>query len=314
MAHTHNGPGPLPTLYFKLTDMRPNPHFEQRYSRDGIWLPPRPLRSNIPRDRNSPELWYRYQAGVTTQVHAPDTRQLQLHHTYSFYSSATKLFIYPHDALRHQVGDGSGNRRLAISPVIESVGLNSSDDSESDVEIRPDLDDWRELAFAWFQRGNAAISHAAFRGRDGTRLRAQWPDHGQIRELLPNRYHADGTTIVPQGQGGMTGEIAILVALVVYSLPPDRLDPALRGGLRANYWPHGLPQGYGCKFDRFTSTCMVTDAGKGLNMRGLVVSVWYERDRHHATSSRSAAAAFTAAQKIGMFEMGVYPGHGKFVV
>jgi hypothetical protein len=119
---------------------------------------------------------------------------------------------------------------------------------------------------------------------------------------------------VPQGQGGMTGEIAILVALVIYSLPPNGLDAALRGCLRANYWPHTLPHGHGCKFDRLISTRMITDAGEGLDMRGLVVSVWYERDRHHATSSRSAAAVPTAAQKIGMFEAGVYPGHGKFVV
>lgn len=244
-----NGLGPLPALYIKLTNMRPNPNFEQRLSRDGIWLPPRPNRSNI---AASAPVWYRYQNGATTAVYPPDTSQLHSYQTYSFYTSAARIFIYPSDALRHKVGDGTGNRRLLQSPVTETAHIahNSSDDSDAD--HRRDIEDWRELAFTWFQRDNAAISHAAFRGLHSTRLGVQWPDQGQIRELLPNRYHADGTNIMAQGQGGMTGELAILIALVVYSLPPNGLDLALRNSLRANYRPHGLAHGHGCKFKPVT--------------------------------------------------------------
>ena len=268
MAQSHSqpglgqhGPGPLPTIFIKLTEMGPNLHFTHRYSTERIWLPPRPQRSNI---ASSASVWYRYQARTTTQVQRPNTRALQLYHTYSFYCSARKIFIYPSDASKYQVGDGSGNHRVSQSPIAESVAsahteYDSSDESDteqnqSNVERSRAQEDWSELAFTWYPRNGAAVSHATSRGYSGPTLQVRWPDRGQIQELLPNIYHADATRTVQEGQGGMTGEIAILVALVIYSVPRDRVDAALRHCLRANYEPHGLHPGHGCKFDRLVST------------------------------------------------------------
>ena len=50
----------------------------------------------------------------------------------------------------------------------------------------------------------------------------------------------------------------------------------------------------------------------GINGRGLVVSVWHERDSHQGINPRTAPALPTAAQKIRLFEEGNYPGYGKF--
>jgi hypothetical protein len=111
----------------------------------------------------------------------------------------------------------------------------------------------------------------------------------------------------------MTGEIAILVALVIYSVPPERVDGALRYCLRKQYQPHGLPHGHGCKFNDLASTRTVANCNEGLDQRGLVVSVWHELDGGQGTSARPNPTALTAAQKITLFEGGGYPGYGKFV-
>ena len=86
-----------------------------------------------------------------------------------------------------------------------------------------------------------------FRGLNQT-LNVRWPDQGQVRELLPSRHHANGLRpAVQQGYGGITGEIAVLVALVIYSLPPNLMDLALNRCFRLRYERHEVDPGYGCK-------------------------------------------------------------------
>ena len=253
-SHIVQNQNRLPVLYFKLTVMRPSPNFRQRYdSSDRTWLPPRPHRSNLPYQH---AVWYRYEGGRTVQMQtAPDSQSRQLYQTYSFYCSAQKIFIYPADALRHQVGDGSDNPRISRSASPdqdEDPGHDSSDDT--DVDDDRENEDWAELAFSNDVRDGAYISHAAYRGYHGTRLGVKWLDQGQIAELLPSRNHADGTRIVQQGQGGMTGEIAVLIALVVYSVRPDSVSAALQHCLQTRYQPHGQTPGQGCKLNRRAHT------------------------------------------------------------
>lgn len=223
--------------------MKPSPNFQQRYSStDGSWLPPRPWRSNV---RNSAPKWYMYQQGNTSRLTAePDKRRRQLYRTYSFYSTANRIFIYPSDALRHKVGDGDGNPRISGSP-----SPDTEDDSSdmSDVDCSREAEDWRELGFHWYPSGNASVSHAMFRGNQHT-LSVQWPDHGQVRQLLPPQYHGNARGVVPHGNGGMTGEIAVLIALIAYSVPSNLVDQALTRCLRRMYIPHQGTPGRGCEW------------------------------------------------------------------
>ena len=230
--------------------MIPSPQFQQRYNdHDRTWLPPRPLGSNICAPSTAP-LWYLYAQGRTARMQTVPTRaSRQLYHTYSFYCSAQRIWIYPSNALLNQVGDGTGNPRIIpASPLNEEAAYDSSDSSDaSDVECTREPENWRELSFTWYPRNGAAISHATNRGYDGPRLNVQWPDQGQVRELLPPRNHADGTTVVQQGHGGMTGDCAVLVALIIYSVTPNRVDQALIYCLRNLYYPHRQLGGQGCK-------------------------------------------------------------------
>lgn len=57
----------------------------------------------------------------------------------------------------------------------------------------------------------------------------------------------------------------------------------------------------------------MTDYKQGIDQRGLVVSVWYERERTSGGNPRATPTS-TDAQKIYQFELGQYPGYGKFVV
>ena len=55
----------------------------------------------------------------------------------------------------------------------------------------------------------------------------------------------------------------------------------------------------------------VADSDVGIDGRGLVVSVWVERDRAQGSNLRAAP---TNAQKVRLFELGQYPGYGKFLI
>ena len=307
----------LPTVFFELSSMTPNQLFQSRHSAsDGTWLPPRPQGSNLALGQST---WYKYEEGITSPLpQEPDRHWRVLYQTYSFYMSASKLFVYPADATKNQVGDGSGNPRVRSLPEDNSSRDNSwRDDSSDDTDVHLDSltsEDWRELSFQTYLRGNASISHAVFRG-PYPRLAVDWLDQGQIRELLPPRYHADGSSKPSQGGGGMTGELAILVALVVYSAPSDAADTALRHCFRRNFMSHQQPIGQGCKCVQQTRCrCALTIKILGVNTRGLRVSIWHEGDRQEGSNPRSTPATPTNSQKLRLFEFGQFPGYGKFVV
>ena len=91
-----------------------------------------------------------------------------------------------------------------------------------------------------------------FRGENIT-LNVRWPNAQPLQQLLPPRNHAGHSRPqVAQGNGGLTGEIPILVALIIYSVPANfnSLDQALRHCFSTSYQTHGLPSGQGCEFRR----------------------------------------------------------------
>jgi hypothetical protein len=165
------------------------------------------------------------------------------------------------DASVIQVGDGSGNPVMAQTSADDTSESDSSD--SSDKSDHRDLDgreiaknlkpaDWRKLGFIWHNLRGANVSYATSRG-EHTTLKARWPDQGQLKQLFPDRYHAGHVppATVQQGQGGITGELPVLVALVVFSVSPLRnLDEVLSGSMCANYRPHNHPHGEGCESSR----------------------------------------------------------------
>lgn len=234
----------LPRLRIELRQMTPSREYIQRTGEDGLWRPPRPLGSNIP---VYDPVWYEYRTGRTNRVQQRD-QAFEHYKTYSFYCHNDTLYIYPSDATRHKVGDGLGNPRVVTLAVPstrladeEENGSGSSDFGDDDDNDRnPNVADWRPLGFEWTTRDGALVSHASFPGQHET-LYAQWADHGLLRELLPNRNLASPSSpVVLRGQGGLTGELPILLALIAYSVPVTRVDWALRHCFQQSYVPHSL--------------------------------------------------------------------------
>ena len=229
--------------------MEPSNNFEIRLNAHRQWQPPRPRRSNKLVDRHTTGNWYEFKNGRTTQVEKPARARLEHFKTFSFYFSDGNIWIYPCDATRYQVGDGLGSRRIAGSPTPNEETDVSSSDYETDNDNDRRMEDWRPLSFKCPIPGdNSFCSYATIRAQEET-LRLQRPDQASLSQLLPDRYHAaPEARRAPQGYGGLVGELPILVALIAYSVRPDRVDGALTHCLRQGYNSHHRPRGEGCKF------------------------------------------------------------------
>jgi hypothetical protein len=215
--------GPLPRIWFEIASLTPAERFRQRHDAHGYWLPPRPRGSNV----KGPTSWFEYMSGQTTSATKPPTRQSRKHYkTYSFHTDRSRIFIYPSDACVKQVGDGSGN---------------------------PKMIDWRELSFHWMRKGDTITSQVTCVGK-GISLHKWYSDRGQHQELLPARYHAnsndpsDTTEQLPSG--GLTGELPVLVALIVLSVPSQDFKGYLESCMGAKYRPHGAHREQACELSK----------------------------------------------------------------
>ncbi len=81
-------------------------------------------------------------------------------------------------------------------------------------------------------------------------LRCHRADQGWTRMLLPNTYHGPLTNV--QGQGGLKGELAIFLALLAFSMPPDQLPTYFGSLLQNGVWQSWTTRD-GCTY--FPSSC-----------------------------------------------------------
>ena len=226
--------------------MGPSNRFNQR-TENGRWAPPRPRHSNVLIQGPTNRRWYEYNNWRTVQVQQPNPETLEHYKTYSFYYDEGKIWIYPDDAIRHQVGEITGNERIGSG----SRGNNTNDTSssnESDDSDDRSTEDWLPLRFRWNVPGdNTNTSYATTRALNNN-LEYQRADQASLRQILPDRYFAR-----PENRrerfpfGGLIGELPILIALITLSVRPDYVDAALRHCLQRTYQAHNRPGGEGCK-------------------------------------------------------------------
>lgn len=219
--------------------MSADPDRQQRYDRNGRWLPPRELGANKLSQSPFHHIWYHYDGRQTTVVPQP-TVPMQHYNTYSLYIINHKIWIYPYDATVAKVGNGTTN------PDAESEPGNSSDEEGA----RPPsiaAEDWTPLRFQWPNTDNVGSPTFVARRALESTLQCQRSDQRWVREILPIRYHAEaGYRAEPQGRGGLVGELPILIALIALSVRPDQVPTALVHCMGHEYNPHGLPRGQGC--------------------------------------------------------------------
>ena len=236
--------------------MAPTDLFHQRSGSNGEWLPPRPLHSNRLIYGYTTGVWYAYHNWSTTLVDPPDPRTVTEYKTFSFYMNNQSFWIYPEDAVRNKVGDGTGNARISQGDDSEESG--SSDEPYD--EGNPRVQDWAPLTFHYpIPRDTTGTSYAAARNAPHSTLNLQRPDQRALSQLLPDRYKAPADRRrAPIPWGGMVGDLPILIALIAFSVSPDRVDHYLRHCLRAAYQPHTRPRGEGCKHASAGFSTMLT--------------------------------------------------------
>lgn len=292
---TNNPPNAeVPSFWFQFHRVAPSNQFQQRYM-DGIWAPPRPLNSNVRRDGLNSGHWYYFDGRTCRTRRAIPTTALLHFRTYSFYHNQGTFWIFPRDATEVQVGDGSGNPPLPHASPAQgnrTVHDDESTDGE-DEENDAATEDWRPLTFNWLNNGYYT-SFAAFAG-ERQRLRTHRPDQGWVYQLIPDSYLSLQPTATGQQHiGSLLGELPILIALIAFSVRPDRVGDALTHCLRRQYQPHNLG-----------------NRGRGwTDQRGLVIRVCFQSPQTFAeTHSRERSrTAHDLLRLLQVFECGGY-GH-----
>lgn len=102
---------------------------------------------------------------------------------------------------------------------------------EGDATSPRPADTWQHLWFNWDQQNYSSAltnagQHRTLRFQDP---RARWPSM-----LLPDIYHS--TTYAANGVGGLTGELAIFLALIAFSMKPERLLAELPRMMEDGEW------------------------------------------------------------------------------
>lgn len=305
-----------PHFFFTVNAIGQSPEWGPRMS-SGVWQPPRPKGSSTRLPSSTAGRIYEYNAGAVREIARP-TIPLQEFRTYSFYCSNDNILIYPADATRHRVGDGSGNAPLTANARAITQTESSSDDSDEGEDDNL-TSDWRSLTFNFPMHGDQSqASQARFRGdRRSIGVVRQNPYHIQsLTQLLPSGSFS-GTPQIPAAQGssgllrgGLVGQLPVLIALVAYSVPPEQVHQVLLGCLRNPYVLHGLPPGSGRESSHLDlSTQQKLICTPGIDRRGLVVGVW-----HVQTAHRSSHGEMTPKEILLAFEEGRLAGYQRFVV
>ncbi len=229
-----------PRFWFSIEEMEPSSKFEDRREQ-GQWLPPRPLHSNVMIQAYRGRL-FQFCNWSTQTARRQDVENKVHYKTCSLYHNRGHVWIYPADATRHKVGDGTSSR---------SEDDSSDSDSEKERSLE-ELEDWQPLSFETSQPNSPSggASYCKTRGRLST-LYAQRRDQSAILELLPDRYHAAADRFFPATTyGGLVGDLPILLALTALSVSRDRVAHALQWCLGRTYTPHSCPRGEGCQYHK----------------------------------------------------------------
>jgi hypothetical protein len=230
-----------PHFWLQVQKMQTSPNFNRR-SENGTWKPPKPLGSNVIAPNVSAP-WYEFnnwRAQRIGTLNSPGNKKM--YKAYSFYADQDRLWVWPSDATLNKVGDGRPG-----GPTDDDSDSEDTSDEEDDPSAV--TDDWSLLSFSrpieHDPYPNARRSYAMTRGSAG-RIGLQAQNSTALRELLPDRYLAvPGNSTAQPGQGGMIGELPILIALVALSVVPGEVDWALANCFRPVYVPHQGARGQG---------------------------------------------------------------------
>ncbi|KAF2497147.1 hypothetical protein BU16DRAFT_350522 [Lophium mytilinum] len=234
-----------PTFLVRVDVMRPQPAgFGQSVDSYGRWTPPKAFGGNISAGGGTSGLYYYCDGQRIVQSAWPTNPPPTHFKTYSVYFQENDFYVANGDATRSQVGDGK-------APQSET-----EEDSEEEDEEKPKppfiIDGWFRMSFTYCQN---YVSHVCYDGEQ-RKLCFQHAQQDWVRMLFPPAYHADILSQPGTHYGGLTGDLPLFLALIMFSVQENLGHWALTSLFQGGSWtPHTQPHGRG---DR----------------RGMVVSVW----------------------------------------
>lgn len=223
-------------FWFQVDQMGQSESARNRTDEVGNWLPPRSHGSNVLLPGYNTGRYYEYDDGRTRQV---DIWQIGVPIRYykiaSFYFIDGRVRIWPEDATQYTIGENDDT-------TVSNADYDRNDDSKF-------MEDWQPLRFRFLKQSDSLPTNYVTYKAKRSQLQCQQQISKGITELLPDRYMASPENHnVPEGYGGLSGNIAVLIALVAYSVSPALVEQALIQCIGRSYRPHGLSRGKGCKF------------------------------------------------------------------
>lgn len=211
-----------PQFYFQVDPMRDASRFPRLECNE--WAPPRRLGANrLVSDADS-QVFY-HDGFATVRRPLPDHLRQQSYMCYSLYADEhAGIRLVPYDASSHQVNDG-----------VDHDAHDSSDESgASTPDSLPLRPDWRHLSFDSLPNNHRQISSAVHNGRF-THLLAYHRLQEWVPQLIPERYIGPDPVRSDSGQGGLVGDIALLLGLLALSVPFQQMY-ALLPALVQEHW------------------------------------------------------------------------------
>lgn len=243
-----------PPYYFSLKTMEHNRALPTRITHSAMgskWLPPKTLGGNIAR-----ESLYFYHNGNATRVIAPfsASSRIQFYSCCSLYYDHGEFWVVPFDATQRRIGNGVDTTAARGYGEDENEDAGSTSQSEDERDegengggADTDEGDWVRPTFCELSsKGESYIG----RRQQNRRLAVSRLDQQWATQLFPHGYQARQQTSNRQ-RGGLVGELPLLLGLMSFSMPPDRVLACLPHCL-GNPWqcppPEQCSQGCGCKF------------------------------------------------------------------
>lgn len=246
-------PQAFPRILFQVKCMRPSDRFAQNYGRTG-WIPPEPFGSNLPFRAYTTDQWYLYDGQRVQLIPAPRRGAPALYRETSLYYSDGHFWAVNGDATSNRVGEGQNNPPLNSTSYHFTSPANTADPEKSSSD--DDDDDgipgaWQLLKFDHEHNGSYAYPEGENRYLNLQHATQPWI----IQALPPAFLHPQQNLSIPQqGQvpqpnGGIIGDLPILIALLAFSVPESRVHEALLQSVRLRYQPHTRlgGRGSGCK-------------------------------------------------------------------
>lgn len=245
---------------------------------NGSWVPLRSQGSNELRAGGISDSYFLYNGQIIIPSGANQPLEGQLYKkTYSIYHDHGQFYAVNYDATLFQVGTGD-----------DGDGVEHPANRPANAEYM----DWRCLGFHHRPQADGCCLSCATVVSEHDKLFGHLPGQRWPGMLFPEHYHANDRT----QNGGLAGELPLILALVTFSVQPQFAQWALTSLFHNGVWGlHSYEDGRKIKDWKLLQTRSTADTSTGNAKRGMVVTVWCP------LSSRAALEAYELGEYGCMF-------------